>query len=428
MAAGLLASLPLAAQDSSRDPLPQVWDLAACLAYAKSHNITISSLRLTQQTNEQDLIQSKSARLPNLGGSVSQSLTDYTRSGLYPASSYGINSNVTLYNGGYLNNDIRQKQLSLKAANLDVMASENDITLQITQAYLNILLARENVVYLQDLIATTQAQVTQGQQRLDAGTLAKKDLLELQAVLANDKYTLVTAQNTVRQNMLTLKQLLQLSSDTGFDIPAADTLHTVALAAPLAQAQQTALDNRPEVKSSELGVAISEVNIEKARAGLRPTLTLGGSLYTNYSKDPAYKYFSQLNNNFYQQIGLTLSIPILDRKVTRTNVARAQIQTQQAKLNLQNTKLVLTQAIQQAYLNVQNAQSQYSAAEEQLSYTQEAYRIANEQLKIGVYNTVEYLQQKNLYIQALQSYIQAKYANELYTRIYNFYTGIPVTQ
>jgi outer membrane protein len=151
-------------------------------------------------------------------------------------------------------------------------------------------------------------------------------------------------------------------------------------------------------------------------------------LYTNYSKDPAYKYFPQLNNNFYQQLGLTLSIPILDRKVTRTNVARAQIQTQQAKLNLQNTKLVLTQAIQQAYLNVQNAQSQYSAAEEQLSYTQEAYRIANEQLKIGVYNTVEYLQQKNLYIQALQSYIQAKYANELYTRIYNFYIGIPVTQ
>ena len=431
MAAGLLGVSPVMAQDSTRLQPPVTWDLATCLAYAQSHNITINSLRLSAKSGEQDVMLSRAARYPNLGGNVSQSLTNYTSGGsLNPASGYGISSTVTLYNGGYINNDIKQKDLTLKAANLDVQASGNDITLQITQAYLNILLARENIVYLQDLIATTQAQVTQGQQRMDAGTLARKDLLELQAVLANDKYTLVAAQNTERQNTLTLKQILQLPTDTGFTVsPApADTTQKGILAAPLAQAQQTALDNRPEVKSGALGVQIAEINIEKARAGLRPVLSLGGSLYTGYTKDPAYKYFPQLNNNFYQQLGLTLSIPIFDRKVTRTNVEKARIQTDQAKLNLQNTKLVLTQAIEQAYLNVQNAQSQYSAAKEQLNYTEEAYRIANEQLKIGVYNTVEYLQQKNLYIQALQSYIQAKYASELYTRIYNFYTGIPVTQ
>ena len=250
---------------STRAAAPPVWDLAACLAYAKSHNITINSLRLTGRSTGQDLALSRAARLPNLSGNVSQTMTDYN-TGLYPASGYGISSNVTLYNGGYLNNDIKQKELSLKAANLNVQASENDITLQITQAYLNILLARENIVYLKDLIATTQAQVTQGQQRLDAGTLAKKDLLELQAVLANDKYTLVTAQNTERQNILTLKQVLQLPTDTAFDVSPADTLHTGALVAPLAQAQQTALGNRPEVKSSQLGVEIAEVNIEKANA------------------------------------------------------------------------------------------------------------------------------------------------------------------
>jgi outer membrane protein len=427
--AGLLGFLSLPAQDSTRLPSGPVWDLAACLAYAKAHNITLGSLRLTSKSGEQDLIQSRTARYPNLGGSVSQSLTNYSsgpNSGRFPSSGYGISSSVTLYNGGYLNNDIKQKQLSLTAANLDVQAAENDITLQITQAYLNILLAKENIVYLQDLINTTQAQVTQGQQRFDAGTLAQKDLLELKAVLANDQYTLVTAQNTVRQNILTLKQVLQLPTDTTFDV--SPVLQTKTLAAPLAQAQQTALDSRPEVKSSELGVQVAEVNIEKARAGLRPALTAGGSLNTGYSKDPAYKYFPQLNNNFYQQLGLTLSIPILDRKVTRTNVEKARIQTDQAKLELQNTKLVLTQAIEQAWLNAQNAQGQYNAAVVQLGYTQEAYRIANEQLKIGVYNTVEYLQQKNLYIQALQSYVQAKYASELYTRIYNFYIGVPVTQ
>jgi outer membrane protein len=83
--------------------------------------------------------------------------------------------------------------------------------------------------------------------------------------------------------------------------------------------------------------------------------------------------------------------------------------------------------VEQAYINVLNAQSQYDAAVEQLRYTQEAYRIANEQLKIGATNTTEVMVQKNLYIQALQSYIQAKYSSALYIRIYDFYRGVPVT-
>lgn len=418
---------PLKAQDSINKQVPLIWDLKSCVDYARKNNISINSLRLTSKSDEQNLILSQAARYPNLTGSVSQSIINYN-SGVTPSSGYGVSSSVTLYNGGYFKNDIKAKQLSLQAAGLDVLASENDITLQITQAYLNILLARENIVYQQDVVNTLQAQVVQGQQRLDAGTIAKKDLLELQAVLASDHYNLVSEQNTKKQNILILKQLLQLPSETTFDVSVADTVVANTLIASLPEAQQIALQNRPEVKSSVLGVQIAELGIEKARVGLRPSLSAGGSIYSSYSKDQTDKYFSQLNNNFYQQLGLSLSVPLFDRKTTQTNVALAKIEREQAKLTLLNTKTILTQSIEQAYINVQNAQSQHDAAAEQLIYTQEAYRIANEQLKIGVYNTVDYLQQKNLYIQALQAYTQSKYAVLLYIKIYNFYIGVPVTQ
>jgi outer membrane protein len=108
------------------------------------------------------------------------------------------------------------------------------------------------------------------------------------------------------------------------------------------------------------------------------------------------------------------------------NEEKSKLEVGQAELTLRNTRTVLSQAIEQAYINVENAQSQYDAALEQLRYTQESYRIANEQLKIGAANTVEVLQQKNLYVQALQAYIQAKYSSALYIRIYDFYRGIPV--
>lgn len=428
---------PLHAQDSTAlaGQLPAKWDLQACLDYAKANNITLNSFRLNRLSSEQDLVLSRSAVLPNLSASVSPSLTHSNatdnntgnlRSGTRLSGSTSVNSAVTLYNGGFLRNDILQKDLLVKTAGLDLAAAENDITLQITEAYLNILLAKENIVYVQDVVATSQAQVQQQQQFYDVGSVALKDLIQLQAQLANDKYTLVTAQNTHRNFVLVLKQLLQLPTETPFAIVEPDTLMGYALLTPLLDAQKTALAVRPEVKSSELGVQVAELDVRKARAGYLPALTAGAGLGTNYTGIDNNTFLKQADNNFYQQVGLTLSVPIFSRRVNRVNEEKAKIGVEQAELTLQNTRTNLSQAVERAYINVLNAQGQYDAAVEQLRYTQESYRISNEQLKIGAANTVEVLQQKNLYVQAMQSYIQAKYSAALYVRIYDFYRGVPV--
>lgn len=418
----------------AQDSLKQIhqWTLQECLDYAKQNNIQLNNLRLTEKSTEQDLLLSKAARQPNLNGSVTQSFTNsknanpviggfQTQSSF--AGNYSLNSSLTIYNGGYINNDIKQKDLLQQSAGLNVDQTQNDISLQVTQAFLNILLSKENIIYLQDLVNTSQAQQLQGQQRFDAGSIAKKDLVQLQAQTANDKYTLVTAQNALRQNTLTLKQLLQLPSDTTFEIQAPDTLIAKQMYASLSEAQSAALQTRPEVKNSMLGIDIAQLDLEKARAGLRPTLSLGGSLSTGYSDNQSTKYFTQLDNNFFQRVGLTLSIPIFNNRITKTNVEKAKISIDQAKLSLKDTKTVLSQAVEQAYINVLNAQSQYDAALEELKAAQESYRIANEQLKLGAIATVDLIQQKNLYVQAMQSYVQAKYNAVLYVKIYEFYTG-----
>lgn len=429
--------VPLRAQDSTALPgqLPAKWDLQACLDYAKSNNITLNSYRLNRLSSEQDLQLSKAAVLPNLSASLSPSLTNGKvadnntgdlKSGTRLSGNTSLNSAVTLYNGGYLKNDILQKDLLVKAAGLDLAAAENDITLQITEAYLNILLAKENIVYVKDVVATSQAQVQQQQQFYDVGSVALKDLIQLQAQLANDKYTLVTAQNTHRQYVLVLKQLLQLPTETPFEIVEPDTLMGYALSTPLLEAQKTALSVRPEVKSSELGVQVAELDVRKARAGYLPALTAGAGIGTSYTGGDDNTFLKQMDNNFYQQLGLTLSVPIFSRRANRVNEEKAKIGVEQAELTLQNTRTNLSQAVERAYINVLNAQGQYDAAVEQLRYTQESYRIANEQLKIGAANTVEVLQQKNLYVQSMQAYIQAKYSAALYVRIYDFYRGVPV--
>lgn len=423
------AGMAQASSDTALAALPETWDLATCLNYAKQHNITIQSMRLTAASDAQDLIQSRAARYPNLSGSAGEGL-NHDQGGFFTNTNLGLSSSMVLYQGGYLKNDIKSKDLSVQAAKLNVAAAENDVTLSITQAFLNILLARENIIYYQDLVATTDSQVRQGQQRFQAGVLARKDYLELQATLASDKYSLVLANNTLRQNTLVLKQMLQLPTDAPFTaaVTAADSVTVKAVLTPLDEAETIAAKNRPEVKSGELGVQIQQTELAKVRSGLKPTLSLGGSIGTNYTKNGINNYFPQLNQNFNQSLGLNLDVPILDRKVTRSNTEKAKIAVDQARLSLQDTKTTLAQHIEQAYIDVENARSQYEAAAEQLQYSEEAFRIADQQLKIGVYDIVDYLQQKNQYVQAQQSFIQAKYTAALYQKVYNFYIGIPVTE
>jgi len=422
------------AQDTLATPLK--WDLQTCLDYAKKNNITIKNLRWDARTGEQNLLQSRAAKLPNLNATLTQSVVNSNNANpvvggfqtqANASGNYGLNSSWVVYNGGYLNNDVKQKNVLLESANLNVQQAENDITLQITQAYLNILLQKENIVYLQELVATSQTQLELGKQRFDAGALSRKDYLQLEATLANDKYNLTSAINAHRTNLITLKQILQLPSSANFDIVQPDTIVTNQAVVSLPEAEDAAVKTRPEVKIGELGVQSAQYELEKSRAGALPTISIGAGLSSGYSDNNDLKYFSQINNNFYQRLGVTVAIPIFANRVNKSNIERSKIQIEQAKLSLQGTKTTLDQAVEQAYINVLNAQAQLTTAESQWAINQESFKITNEQLRLGAFNTIDLLTQKNLYTQALQAYVQAKYNTILNKKIYEFYTGVPVT-
>jgi len=431
-----LLGFVLRAQDTSFITATVKWDLAATLEYARQNNIQVNIIRLDERLSEQDLLLARAAKYPNLSGTATQSFTHsgntnpvvggfQTQSNL--AGNYSLNSSWTVYQGGYLNNDIKSKSLQAEAANLNVAVTQNNISLQITQAYLNILLAKENITYSDELAKSSQAQYEQGRTRFDAGSIAKKDLLQLQAQMASDEYNLVAAQNQYRQNVLTLKQILQLPVTTDFQPVIPDTLIVQEAIPSLLAAQRTAIQNRPEIKYNELQIQVADAELEKARAGYKPTVSVGGSVSTGYSDNQSTKYFNQIGDNLYQRLGATLAVPIFNNRVTKTNVERSKILIDQAKLTLEQAKTTLNQQLEQAYISVLNAQSQYNSADTEFRANRDAYNISLEQLRLGSITTVDLLVQRNLYVQALQNFIQAKYNAILNTKIYEFYIGQPIT-
>jgi len=416
----ILCLLPVSilAQDSSLTNLPAKWTLENCFNYAAENNLQLQTLSLDVATNNQNLLQSKAAIYPNLSASSTQYLTNSKNANPVVggfqtqanfASNYSLNSSMILYQGGYLKNNIQSQQLYVQAAKLNVAEAKNDITIQITQAYLNILMEKENILALQNIVQTSQAQYNNGKVLFDAGSIAKKDLVQLEATLATDQYNVVLAENQLRQNTLTLKQILQLPSSYNLQVQDSVNVMVPNTATDLQTVEDSALHNWPEVQNSEIALQQSNLQLKQAYTANSPTISAGGSLASGYSDDQNIKYLGQLNNNFYQRIGLTLGIPIFNNRINKTNIEKSKIAIDQSQIALKNTKLVLSQQVEQAFINVSNSEAQYKAAQVQYTANEENYRIANEQLNLGAVNMVDFLVQKNLFIQAQQNLIQAKY-------------------
>jgi outer membrane protein len=431
----LFAAMVHAQTTGTGEPSRQ-WTLQDCIDYAKRNNFGVNSLRLSGAAAMQDLFQAENNKLPAVYGSFSQAwiqrktsngLSGGTQAPASFSSNYGVSSSLVLYNGGYLTNSIKAGQLQVQAVRLAVEETTNDITLRITQAFLDVLLAKENSKVFEELLATSEAQLKRGQLRYDAGGISKKELLQFESQIASDRYNLTSARNAVALNLLSLKQLLQLPISYEMSVATPVQIEPQEAVLPLPSAQQAALATRAEVKSKEVALNLAAIDRDLAKAGRLPTIDIGAGLFSGYANSQSSKYFSQLNKNLYETVSIGASIPIFSRRQNKTNLVKADIAIDQAKLALQETRLVLAQQVEQAYINLQNAQAQYKAAAAQLKAAEEIYNITQEQLKYGAINMVEVLQQKASYVQALQANVQAKYTAILYNKIYQFYTGEPIT-
>lgn len=406
---------------------PDQWTLQSSIEYAKTNNFSITSLRLSKNSSDQDLLQAKAAKYPNLNGTVSQGIFAVSGSNGFHinganSQSIGASSSMILYHDNNINNTVVSKDLLVQMANLSVNQAENNITLSVTQAFLNVMMAQENLIYFQNLLSTTQIQLKQGTQLYNAGSISKLNFLQFQSQQAQDEYNLVAAQNTLRTDLLNLKQLLQLPSSYDFQISAPSDILVSDDFKTLQEVQNSAQTQRPEVKYGQLNIENSETNLKIAQSSIKPTLSLAGNISTNYSQGNG-SYFNQLGNQFYLPVGLSLGIPIYNNRIYRTNIEKSKIEIEQAHLSLQNTRTVLNQQIEQAYINLQNSISQYESADKQMKINEETYAIVNAQMKLGAIDYVQLQQQKLIYIQALQNYLQTKYSAVLNKKIYEFYAG-----
>ena len=461
---------------------PAKWDLRTCVEYAIKHNISVQQADIQARLAKLQADQAKSNQLPTMSGSsglgmrLGRSIDPVTNAFTttqFLYNNFGLNGGIQLYNNNRLNNTAAASNYNWLASIADLQTASNDISLNVATFYLQVLSTIEQSEIAKIQIAQTTEQLAATKKRVEVGLLPEINLLELETQLANDSSNYITAISNVAQSKLSLKALLNLDAADAFevDVQPVDKIKLQSFVDLQPDyVFNMAEQNLPNIKAANLRLKAAEKNRLVAKAGFYPTLSFGYSLSTNFSNQFKYisgvnmagysnitpaspfvtvgaaKYYvqsplyttttsnrdfsniwngwgKQLDNNFGQNFGFQLSIPIFNANQSKTAYQQSKLNYQSANLQQENAQRKLKQDIYAAYTNAVVAFNKLNATQKAVSSAEKAYNFAIKRYELGLLGTIELLNNQNNFLKAKVNYKSAQYEYVFRIKLLEFYKG-----
>ena len=413
------------------------WSLNDCVDYALTQNVDVRKSILNNLSDQLNYNQAKNNRLPSVNASarqnfsLSNTINSTTNTSSFSGnnnSSYSISSSMTLYNGSKLNNLIKQAELDMQSGKYDSETIKESISLSILNAYLQVLFNEENVKNAAKQVEASTEQLNLSQERLNLSVISRSDYLQVKSQLATEKLNLANAKSQYAIARVSLMQLMELPVNDDFSIshPTLGESINADIFPNAVDIYAIALGIKPEVKSANYKKESAALDQKVASAALYPSVTADVGVGTSYSNAFSTSYFGQLSDQVSPYVGLTLNIPIFQKKQVKTNISQAKINYQNAELLEIDTKNQLRKEIEQICVDVVSAQSEYESSQEQFDAINESYALSEEQFKNGLISSVDFLYEKTNLIVAESQFLQSKYNLIFNYKILDFYKGNPI--
>ncbi len=414
----------MAVASAQKSGTPLKLTLEDCLQYAYSNNYNRESVKLNEEARGDLYDQSKMERLPDLSASISEGLNHNQVNSSSWDGNYSLNSSIVLYQGGNITQNIKKNELMTEQAKLQTQQYDNDLTIQILQAFLTALGNEELLRYQEAVLVASEEQMNQGKERFAVGEILESDYLLLESQYANDKNNIVETTINRDNSLLVLKGLLSIDPLLPVEIiyPDENAISLMSLLPDEETVLERSLAALPDMEISNYNVEIAETGLKISKAGYAPTISLTGGIGTGHATN--YTNFgSQLSDRFNASVGISVSIPLFNKGRTKSNVTQSRIALEQAELEKKQTELTLRQNILQEYRNVISAESKFDAAQVKENAYSSSFAAYRAKYEAGSITTVELLQQQNNYISAMNDYIQSKYGFMLKRKVLDVYMG-----
>ena len=425
----LLGAFQLQAQET--------WDLQRCITHAIEHNLSIKQKEAARNQSEVELNTAQWSRMPNLNGNIGQSF-NFGRA-LQADNTYGnrntrntnfsLGTNIPLFTGMQIPNNIALSKLNLKAATEDLAKAKEDISIQVASYFLQVLFNEELTKIARNQVALSQEQLDRKVAFFKNGKASEAEILEAKSRLAQDQLSLVQAENNHQLALLDLSQMLELPSPENFRISVPDIDGFTADLSMPEEVYAQAMMNKPAIKAAQYRLQGAEKSIKIAQSGYYPQLSFGAGIGTNYyhlSGIENAPFSTQWDQNMNKYLQFSLSIPIFNRFQTRNRVKSARIQHTALSWQLEESKKALYKEIQQAYYNALAAESKYKSSQSASESAEASFRLMSEKYANGKASATEYNEMRTAWMKALSDGVQAKYEFMYRSKILDFYKGVPL--
>jgi outer membrane protein len=451
--------------------------LRRCVDYALANNISIKQADVQARLSKLTLDQSRLSQIPTLsvgtglgvnsGNSLNQ--TNYTiNTTTYVYNNYSVQANVTVFNGFYLRHLIAANRQAWQAMLASSDKTKNDLSLNVANAYLQVLLSREQTEASQLQMHLSKNQLDITRKQVAAGSLPELNAAELESQYAQDSATYIASKGNIDQAILSLKAYMGLDAATPFEVyaPPVDDIPIEKIEDLQPEAiYSLALVNLPQQKMDALNIESARSSEKATKGAMYPTVGLYGSMGSNFvtlpNKTPivgnAYfphsigyvdgagtsvlndsvgivkgyqtshtPYFTQLNQYFQQQVGVNVNIPILNSGILRTNHAKARLNLRNQELQRDQDNLTLKQNIYQAYTAAITALQKFEANKISVTATQKSYDYAQKRYGVGMLNTIDLLTNQNNFFNARINLLSSQYDYVFKMKVLEFYKGLGI--
>jgi len=419
----------------------KVWSLEDCIRYAIENNIQIKQQAVLTEVQKNSLDLARLNLLPTLNG---QAAHDYSFGRALDQNTYQffnqtllsdyfyLGGGATVFTGLQNYNSIQKNKYLVLSGQQDLQSISDNVALNVALVYLQILLNRELVAANENQLNITLQQIEKTRKLVDAGSMAKGNLLQIEAQAAQEELSLINIKNQLETSYLTLTQFLELKTPAGFEIvsPEINVDPNSVITGNIDEIYEIALKNRPEIKSSELKLTASEYDLKIAKGGRSPRISLNYSYNTRYTyiyNQPGLQSFNnQLKNNKNSGIGLSMNVPILNGWQVNKNISNSKLSVESSQYTLEGTKKTLYKSIQQAYTDAVAALKKFNVSIKAVASTEESFRYTEQKFNVGMVTPVDYNAAKTQLLNSQSDLAQAKYEYLFKTKVLDFYKGIPL--
>ena len=412
-----------------------LWTLEECVNHALENNITILQAKNSLLSSKQDIVSAKGNFLPavnsNISGGASlgniEVFPGEFRDREFYSTSLGVGFSQSVFNGFRNINLLNQSKLSLERNQYELEKLKDDISLNVANAYLNVLFNKENLDLANSQVEFSKFQVSQVQTLVEAGSEPMSTLIETQATYSRDIQNLTIAENSHVLSLLSLSQLLQIPFENfdvevvQIDVPSANLMYD-----DVAPIINYAMENRNEIKVAERDIELSKLSTKISKSAYLPNISMGygfnaSANFSNLTSDD--QLIDQLNDNKGHSVNMNISIPIFNRNQTKAQVKKSKIQEETTNLAFDQVKVNLESTIQRAFTDAKAALRAFEAAELSLGSQILAFENSQQRFNLGALNSFDLEQSRIRLLNARSSQINAKYDFIFKTKVLDYYLG-----